>query len=153
MSHTYCFVKIHAVFHKKNASPPLPIESLGDVCAMIGAILSKFRCTPIIINGVTDHVHVYFNLAPTVSLAELMRNVKTGATHYIHSWGGIFEKFAWQTGYAAFSVSLSQDASCKAYIANQHDHHINKGHKFEDEIRFFLKAYGISPDDRYMFED
>jgi hypothetical protein len=50
-------------------------------------------------------------------------------------------KFAWQTGYAAFSVSESQLEKIYFYIKNQKEHHLHKN--FIDEYEGFLKKYGF----------
>ena len=50
-------------------------------------------------------------------------------------------KFAWQTGYGAFSVSESMVSKVEKYIANQKEHH--KKMTYEGEIDLFIKKYGI----------
>ena len=51
-------------------------------------------------------------------------------------------KFSWQEGYGAFSVSASQTANVVRYIENQAAHHTNKS--FEDEFVEFLFRYGVA---------
>ena len=50
-------------------------------------------------------------------------------------------RFAWQEGYGAFSVGISQQATTIAYIRAQAEHHNKRG--FEEEFLAFLKKHGI----------
>jgi NADPH:quinone reductase-like Zn-dependent oxidoreductase len=58
--------------------------------------------------------------------------------------------FAWQAGYGAFSVSPSQIAAVKKYIANQADHHRRRD--FKEELLIMLKKAGVDYDPRYIFD-
>jgi capsular polysaccharide biosynthesis protein len=53
----------------------------------------------------------------------------------------ITTKFAWQTGYGAFSVSESMVKDVEVYIKNQKDHH--KKMTYEEEVEIFIKRYGL----------
>ena len=50
-------------------------------------------------------------------------------------------KFAWQVGIGAFSISESQVPIIRKYIDNQKTHH--KKMTFEEEYRKFIKLYGL----------
>ncbi|MEA1785190.1 transposase [Arenibacter sp. GZD96] len=54
-----------------------------------------------------DHVHGLFLLRPQKSIANVVTQIKGSSSHYINQNNRILEKFAWQTGYADFSVSES----------------------------------------------
>ncbi len=58
-------------------------------------------------------------------------------------------RFAWQQGYGAFSVSVSQIPATIAYINNQKKHHAKR--TFEDEFIAFLKKHSVDYDPRYVF--
>ena len=58
--------------------------------------------------------------------------------------------FAWQEGYAAFTVSQSQKDVVVRYIANQEEHH--QGRSFEEELVELLKAHQIEYDARYLWD-
>lgn len=59
-------------------------------------------------------------------------------------------RFAWQTGYGAFTVSCSQVERVRNYIRDQADHHQKQS--FEDEFRDILKRHGIAFEEKYLFE-
>jgi putative transposase len=57
--------------------------------------------------------------------------------------------FAWQEGYGAFSVGVSQLSATIAYINSQAEHHHKRG--FEEEFTAFLNKHGIAYDAKYVF--
>jgi hypothetical protein len=50
--------------------------------------------------------------------------------------------FAWQEGYAAFSVSISHTDALVKYINQQPEHH--RRITFEEELEKILKKHGLS---------
>ncbi|MBA2623883.1 MAG: transposase [Chthoniobacterales bacterium] len=57
--------------------------------------------------------------------------------------------FAWQEGYAAFTVSESQVPKVRKYIAAQEDHHRSVG--YLDEAKALLRANGLPFEERYLW--
>jgi folate-dependent phosphoribosylglycinamide formyltransferase PurN len=57
--------------------------------------------------------------------------------------------FHWQDGYAAFSVSESNAASVRQYIADQKEHHWKRS--FQEELIQFLRKHGVEYDERYVW--
>ena len=98
-------------------------------------------CHVSIINGMPDHVHCLFLLNPQKSISEVIKQIKGSCPHYVNDQNLIPEKFAWQTGYAVYSVSESQIGKGFNYIRNQKTHHAKKS--FDDEYNDFLKLYGL----------
>src|SRR5699024_7728339 len=64
-------------------------------------------CPVRIVNGMPDHVHCLFLLNPNMPIAGVMKQIKGSSSHHINQNDLIRNKFAWQTGYAAYSVSES----------------------------------------------
>jgi len=58
-------------------------------------------------------------------------------------------KFAWQSGYGAFSVSKSQMDKVVAYVRGQQEHHAKMS--FEQEFLALLKKAGVPCDPQYAF--
>jgi REP-associated tyrosine transposase len=58
--------------------------------------------------------------------------------------------FAWQAGYAAFSVSESQLDNVTRYITNQQAHHQRVS--FREELITFLNRAHIQYDERYIWK-
>ena len=57
--------------------------------------------------------------------------------------------FAWQEGFAAFTVSKSQIDGVRAYVDRQVEHHRQKS--FQEEFVAFLDAHEIEYDPRYLW--
>lgn len=58
--------------------------------------------------------------------------------------------FAWQEGYAVFSVSKSLEPAVKEYIERQAEHHRERD--YNDELLALLNAHGVEFDGRYVFD-
>ena len=75
--------------------------------------------------------------------------VKAVSSKWIHETYSDAGPFAWQSGYAAFTVSQSAAEKVAAYIENQEEHHRNQ--TFDDEYKAFLDRHYIEYDDRFVF--
>ena len=75
----------------------------------------------VVVGGADDHIHLLTQLPVTVSIAELVRRLKGASSRFLHQRG--LADFAWQEGYAAFSVSFDQLPALEHYIRNQAEHH------------------------------
>jgi hypothetical protein len=60
-----------------------------------------------------------------------------------------YQKFEWQEGYGAFSVSASQGPKTIAYIEGQEEHHRKR--TFQEEFLLLLVKHKIEYDPRYVF--
>jgi hypothetical protein len=56
--------------------------------------------------------------------------------------------FAWQEGYAAFTVSASRRDRVRRYIESQPEHHRKKA--LIDELRILLEKHGVQYDPKYL---
>lgn len=88
-----------------------------------------------------DHVHSLFLLNPKKAITDILQQVKGISSNWINERDLIKDKFAWQTGYAAYSVSESVLEKVYRYILNQKQHH--KKISFEKEYDKFIKLHGL----------
>ena len=153
MGHSYTQIRVHVMFHKKTTAPPINPETMGKLCPYMAGVLKKLDCSPIIINGVDDHLHMYFVLGASKSIAEVVRELKKSSTPFIRNSGEFYGMFEWQKGYAAYSVSPGQHDTLVNYIRRQQDHHADKQKTFDYEYRFFMKKYGFPLDDPWILVD
>ncbi len=58
--------------------------------------------------------------------------------------------FAWQEGYGAFSIGISDIERTTEYINHQAEHHGKM--EFKTEFLAFLKKHGIEYDEQYIFD-
>ena len=59
-------------------------------------------------------------------------------------------EFAWQSGYACFSVSVSNLEVVSRYIDRQVEHH--RKSTFQDELRALLEKHGEKWDEKYVWD-
>ena len=141
-------VLVHVVFSTKHREDSIPIEIDADLHAYLGGIGRNVACPAIAVGGTANHVHLLVNLARTVTIADLLLNVKRDSSKWMKTKG--VNAFAWQDGYGAFSIGESAVEEVCRYIANQRAHHEKM--TFQDEVRALCRKYGVELDERYAWE-
>ena len=142
---------IHLIFSTKNRESLLNESLRPDLHAYMVTVLKNLECPVLIINSVNDHVHILFLLHRTVTLCSVVGYIKSTSSRWLKTQSdGVLAGFAWQAGYGAFSVSESNVATVKTYIANQEVHH--RKTSFQDELRSFLAKHGVKYDEHYLWD-
>ena len=75
------------------------------------------------VGGIEDHVHILITLPATISIAELVRQIKGASSHFVTNVASDFTYFEWQHGYGAFTLHKSHVPKIIEYIKNQEAHH------------------------------
>lgn len=141
MSHSKVKIWIHGILGVKNREILISQEVENKIHNLIKAKLIDLNCYVEEINGTENHVHILFLLNPQKTISDVFKHVKGCVSHEINSKNIIKNKFSWQIGYGAFSVSESQFTTVKNYILNQKEHH--KKMNFTDEYNRFIKLYHL----------
>jgi REP element-mobilizing transposase RayT len=149
MPHSYFSLLVHVVFGTKDRVPYLDATLRPQLFAYMGGIVRELKGAARIINGIDDHAHGLLSLPADISVAECLRVVKTNSSRWVHETFPDRVKFAWQTGYGAFAVSASNEASVVKYIQDQEGRH--KKMTFEEEFKALLKKHGIAFDPKYLW--
>lgn len=102
------------------------------------------------VGGTCDHVHLAVDLTRTLTVANLVKNLKSLSSTWIKQEGSHHAGFAWQSGYGAFSLGATQLPTLVRYIDNQLEHHRKRG--FQEEYRDFLAKYKVDFDERYVWD-
>ncbi|NOS91293.1 MAG: IS200/IS605 family transposase [Cyclobacteriaceae bacterium] len=145
MPHSYTKIWIHAIWATKERFPLIHLNVENKIHGHISEQLIEQECPVKIVNGMPDHIHCLFLLNPKKSVADVIKQIKGSSSHFVNQENIIPEKFAWQTGYAAYSVSESAVERVFQYIKNQKQHHLKKSSQKEyDE---FIKLYGLNSDE------
>ena len=124
MSQSLANVLLHVVFSTKHRAPYLDTPEVRE--AMNGYLIGTRRnidCPSLITNCVTDHVHVLCQLSRTLTIANLVEEMKTSSSKWIKEQYPRLYDFHWQAGYGAFSASQSKIAEVRRYIGGQEQHH------------------------------
>ncbi len=145
---TYTQILYQLVFSTKHRSPTLLKENRRDLYAYIYGILKNKNCFVYQIGGIEDHTHIVFELHPSIALADLVRDIKLGATSFIKE-KKIFPDFdGWQNGYGAFTYNIDSKDNLVMYVKNQEEHHKTKSSA--DELRQMLDEFGIEFNEKYF---
>jgi len=144
-------VLLHVIFSTKNRDPYLSNADVRkEMHGCLAGTMRKLECSALIVGGIADHVHILCQLSRTVSVAELLKEVKGESSKWIKTRGGSLSKFRWQNGYSVFSVSQSNAARVRQYIARQEEHHRARG--FQEELRALLQRHHVEFDERYVWD-
>jgi putative transposase len=102
------------------------------------------------VGGVEDHVHLAIRLSRTITIADLVEELKIGSSKWMKSQSHELENFSWQRGYGGFSVGPKDLNALITYIDGQEEHH--RKISFQEEYRQFLRRYEIEFDERYVWD-
>ena len=141
MKHTRTKLLYHCIFSTENRRAFITEDIRDRLHGYMGGILRERGATLVVAGSIDDHIHLLVELPPAMSVAEAMRLVKANSSKWLRETFHGRATFAWQTGYAAFSVSASACAEVVRYIENQRGHHGQRG--FDDEMAAFLRRHGV----------
>ncbi len=150
MANTYTRMNVHAVFSVKGRGNFISEKWRGELHRYMAGILKETNNYSLAVGGYKDHVHIFFELNPSISVSDVLKNVKSKSSKWINTKGFVAGKFEWQAGYGAFSYSRSQRDSVIRYIMRQEQHHGKR--TFKDEYLELLQKNDIKYDDVYLFE-
>ncbi len=150
MSQSYANLIYHIVFATKNREPLIMPENESRLYEYIGGGINQMGGIAISINGTKDHLHILARFHQSNAIADVLRDLKANATGWIHRVFPNSQDFAWQSGYAAFTVSESQVEKVRSYIANQKIHH--RRQSFEQEFIALLEKHRIEFDEKYLWK-
>lgn len=150
MSGTFSQVYVQIVFAVKGRENLIAKSWKDDLHKYIAGIIKGKEQKPIIVNGMPDHIHAFIGLKPSMSISDLVRDVKNNSSNFINQHKFVKDKFSWQEGYGVFSYSHSQISSVYDYILNQEEHHKKK--TFKEEYMELLKKFEIEFNEKYLFE-
>lgn len=144
---TYLSLHFHVVFSTKNRAPSLAEEWRNRLHSYMSGTLSGIGAFPQNTGGWIDHVHLLFGMKATHNLADVVRELKKASTAWVREEVGV-NAFAWQEGYAAFTVGWREREVVRAYIDNQEEHH--RGRTHQEEVIALLKEHGVEYDPKYL---
>jgi putative transposase len=146
----YSQVYLQLVFSPKGRQALLTPDITERVFGFIGQTILNRKCKPYIINGMPDHIHIMAGLNPSISISDLVHDIKRTSSLFINENNLTKKHFQWQEGYGVFSYGRSQREMIYKYILNQQRHH----HKvnFRREFIRCLESHGIPFEERFLFD-
>jgi putative transposase len=147
---TFTQLHVQLVFAVKHRECLFRSAQRKEVFSYISGIVTKLGHKSIIVNGYSDHVHVFLGLNPPVSISDTVSAIKKSSALFINEKRWFLGTFQWQDGYGGFTYSRNQVEDVYNYILNQEQHH--KSFSFRKEYTKNLEQEGIEFDDRFLFE-
>jgi REP element-mobilizing transposase RayT len=146
----YTQLYVQLVFAVKNRDAVLDKNIRSRVFEYMSGIINEMKHKSIIVNGVSNHVHIFIGLNPAISVSDTVHDIKRSSSLFINREKLCRGKFAWQEGYGGFTYGKSQVEQVYNYILNQEVHH--KKVTFREEYIQFLKKFEVEYDDRFLFD-
>src|SRR5881396_1834305 len=141
-AHSFVWVRVHCVWTTYRRQPLLEPDWQERLYRYLSGVARRKGALLLCAGGVRDHIHLYLSLPPDRSIASLVNALKANSSRWIHATFPHHRLFAWQTGYAAFSVSQRSEQRLISYILNQEKHH--NGKRFGGSLRDCWTATGCS---------
>ena len=150
MPQSLSLVIIHLIFGTKDRCALIGPDTRPRVHAYLASVARNAGCECYRAGGVADHVHLAIRLPRTLAIADLVEDLKTSSSKWLKPRSRELASFSWQRGYASFSVGPTDLQSLCGYIDQQEEHHRQRS--FQDELRRFLKKYGVPYDEAYVWD-
>lgn len=141
---------IQLVFAVKNREALLHKNIRNRVFEYMSGIITGMKHKSIIVNGMSNHVHILIGLHPSRSVSETVYTIKRSSSLFINKEKLCRKKFAWQEGYGSFTYGQSQLDAVYNYFLNQEKHHQKTS--FREEYIQFLKNFEVAHDELFLFD-
>lgn len=150
MPNTYSQIYIQIVFAVKGRENLISKSHREELHKYITGIVQKREQKMLSVFCMPDHCHLLIGLKPSMSISDLVRDIKAGSSKFINDSKWVRGKFNWQEGFGAFSYSKNQIDTVCNYILNQEEHH--KKRSFKEEYLDLLVQFEVEYEEKYLFE-
>jgi putative transposase len=150
VANTYTQIYIRVVFAVNGRQSLIGTSFKETLFKYITGTVRNANQKLIAINGMPDHVHILIGLKPSISLSDLVKDIKAASSRLVNDKKWVRGRFSWQEGFGAFSYSQSHLSRVASYIENQERHHRRRS--FRDEYLSMLKSFQVEHDERYLFK-
>lgn len=145
---TYTRILYHIIFSTKNREQTLAKEGREELYKYVWGFIRNKNCKLYRINGMEDHLHLFIDLRPDITLSEFIRDLKTSSSTWIKK-ENLFPAFSgWQSGYGAFTYAAHDKELIVNYIIRQQEHH--KKIDFLEEYKTLLIEAGIEINEKFF---
>jgi putative transposase len=145
---SYRQIYYQIVFGTKYREATIAQAHCEELYKYIWGIIKNKNCKLYRINGIEDHLHIFSDLHPSISLADYVNDIKVASS----IWMKESDKFpyfkGWQDGYDAFTYSIRERDLIINYVKQQKEHH--KKETFYEQFKRLLIENGIEFDEKYL---
>ncbi|QEG37550.1 IS200/IS605 family transposase [Bythopirellula goksoeyrii] len=150
MAQSLSNILLHLVFSTKHRKPWINTEIESELAPYLATTCQTLKCPSHAIGCFDDHIHIACSLARTISVSDLIQELKQDSSKWIKAKGAQYREFSWQNGYGAFSIGQSQLPDLRNYVNNQREHH--RRQTFQEEFRCICEKYLVPIDERYVWD-
>ncbi len=150
MANSYVRLILHCVWSTKHRNMWIHQDWEEELWAYIGGIARNHEIHPVAIGGIENHIHALVEPPKGMTVPKLLEILKAPSSGWINRTNRIQEKFHWQDGYSAFTVSPSMMPTVTHYIHRQREHH--QGISFEVEYKKLLQRHGVEFEEAYLLD-
>ncbi len=150
MANTYTQIYIQVVFAVQGRLNLIKKDNKKELHKYITGIVRNKKQKLIAINSMSDHIHIFLGMKPSIALSDLVRDIKNNSSTFINEKKWVRGKFSWQEGFGVFSYGHSQMDTVVRYIQSQEEHHARK--TFKEEYLELLKRFHVEYDQKYLFK-
>lgn len=142
MSNSYAKLRYHVLFNTLDGYPVITPDIQDQMYRYIGGIINRQRGSLLEIGGQTDHVHLLLGIHQDHAVADMVRLIKANSSKWINTSD---RPFAWQRGYAGFTVSESEVSRVRRFIRDQDRFH--RKVSYEEELRRLIELHELRMDE------
>jgi REP element-mobilizing transposase RayT len=150
LASTFTNLLYHLVFSTRKRRSLIKPNMEAELYRYFGGIIRGEGGVLLEVGGTTDHVHLLAKFKAAMSVSDMLQRIKGNSSKWINERPERLSRFAWQTGYGAFSVSQSQVDAVRRYIQGQKEHH--RRVSFREEFVRMLERHGIEYDEQYLWD-
>jgi REP element-mobilizing transposase RayT len=147
---TFTQMYVQLVFAVQNREAVLTQDIRIRIFEYMSGILTNMKHKSIIVNGISNHIHILIGLNPSVSVSDTVHDIKRSSSLFINNEKLCVGRFSWQEGYGGFSYGRSQIADIYNYIKNQESHHQKR--TFQQEYTNYLNENEMEFNQQFLFD-
>ena len=95
MANTYTQIHIQTVFSVQNRKCIIGKQWKDELYKYMTGIIRNHGHKVLAINGMPDHIHVFFGMRPVQSLSDLLKHLKGDSSEWINKKKFIHSRFSW----------------------------------------------------------
>ena len=103
MPNTFTQLYIQFVFAVKGRESLIQNYWKDELYKYITGIVQNKKSKMLAINGMSDHIHIFIGYKPSISIPDLIKDIKLASGLWVNNNKCTIQKFNWQEAYGAFS--------------------------------------------------
>ncbi len=149
MANTYTQIHIQVVFSVQDRSCIIRKTWKNELFQYITGIIQNHGHKVLAINGMPDHLHIFFGMRPSQSLSDLMQDIKGDSSKWINNKKFVAGRFSCQEGFGGFSYSKSHVDNVIESIKKNRKFIIERNHLLKNTSNFLKSLRSLTTKDLF----